>query len=211
MLRKEEDKSETGKTSAFANIPGVDTAKGILLTGGTEAGYRAVLSVFARDVEERARLLRKMTGTETLPAFTTQVHAVKGASATIGAAEIAARAAELEAAGRAGNIDFIQEKLEEFTNKINKLAKDIRSVLGTETPGVRDQTSNADDLYPLLYELETAVKDKNACAIDRLMNEINGKQIDSKTHSALEKISDELLMAEFENAAVSIRNFLNDK
>ena len=206
-----EIKNETGKTSEFANIPGVDTAKGILMTGGTEAGYRAVLSIFARDAEERARLLRKMTGTETLHVFTTQVHAIKGASATIGAAETAARAAELEAAGRAGNIDFIQEKLEEFTYKINKLTKNIRTVLGTDTPGVQEQTSNADDLYPLLYELETAVNEKNVSAIDRLMNEINGRQIDPKTHSALEKISDELLMAEFENAAISIRNFLNDK
>jgi len=192
------------------NISGVDTEKGIGMTGGTEEGYRAVLSVFVKDIEKRTLLIREVPETETLPDFTTHVHALKSASATIGAVEVSARAAELEAAARAGNIDFIQKNLFHFIEKLAELVDNILAVPETEQNVTQEQQSNANELFPLLLDLEAAVKNKNYAAIDRLIDEINGRQIDSKTKSAFEKISDELLIAEYEKAEISIREFLNN-
>jgi len=187
------------------NIPGVDTAKGVAMTGGTEEGYRAVLSVYIKDIEKRTLVLRKMPEAETLLDFTTQVHALKSASATIGASEVAARAAELETAARAGDIAFIQKNLNGFMETLAILENNVQAALDTEQSNVQEQT--ADDLLPLLYELEIAIKSKNVSSIDRLMIEINARRLDSKTKFALEEISDQLLVADFEKALISVKKF----
>ena len=99
-------------------IPGVDVKHGITMTGGREALYFKVLAILCRDAENRLPMLRTVPDSETLPAFTTQVHAFKSASATIGAAEVSSLAEELETAGRAGNLALIGEKLPVFAERL---------------------------------------------------------------------------------------------
>jgi CheY-like chemotaxis protein len=97
-----EQRAADRKGETPPDIPGVDTAKGIAMTGGTIAGYRKVLAQFYKDAQERLALLQEPPDETALPVFVTQVHALKSASATIGAAEVSAEAAALEAAGRPG-------------------------------------------------------------------------------------------------------------
>jgi len=115
--------------SPLPKITGIDTAKGITITGGTVAAYRQVLSLFCKDVEDRLPVLQKAPDTGTLPAFVTQVHAIKGASASIGAQEISAIAAGLEAIGKAGDAAFIRESLPDFLKQLRELTENIRTAL----------------------------------------------------------------------------------
>jgi CheY-like chemotaxis protein/HPt (histidine-containing phosphotransfer) domain-containing protein len=128
--RKRKEKNEEEQTS-FPDIPGIDTAQGIAMTGGTEEGYRTVLYFFRKDVVERLPLLQAAPGTDTdnLPEFITQVHALEGAAVSVGAAQMAAQAEKLEAAGRAGDLVFIRENLGNFTESLAELAKNIRAAL----------------------------------------------------------------------------------
>jgi len=90
-------------------IPGVDIQKGIAMTGGTVAAYTQVLSMFSKDAEYRMPFLQALPKADSVSAFVTQVHALKSASASIGAAELSAQAAALEAAGKAGDMVFINK------------------------------------------------------------------------------------------------------
>jgi CheY-like chemotaxis protein/HPt (histidine-containing phosphotransfer) domain-containing protein/anti-sigma regulatory factor (Ser/Thr protein kinase) len=112
-------------------IPGVDVQKGITMTGGTEAGYRKILSVFCKVVEKRLPLLTTIQTQETLHIFTIQVHSLKSGCATLGAAELSLEAAMLEDAGMNGDLVYIQKNLNGFTERLTKLAENIRSVLET--------------------------------------------------------------------------------
>jgi len=125
-IRNEESPSVI---SHFPEIPGVDIEKGIDMTGGTEEAYRIVLSFFCKDIEKRLPLLQSAPGADNILEFVTQVHAFKSASASIGAAEVSAQAEKLEAAGKAGDLVFIQENLRDFADNLAKLAKDVRAVL----------------------------------------------------------------------------------
>jgi signal transduction histidine kinase/CheY-like chemotaxis protein len=117
---------------SLSTIPGVDTAKGVSLTGGTLAAYRQVLSLFCKDAEDRIPILQKTAESEdTLPAFVTHVHSLKSASASIGAQNISAQAAGLEAVGRAGDAAFIRESLPDFLNQLEELVKRISAALET--------------------------------------------------------------------------------
>ncbi|MDR3199942.1 MAG: response regulator [Spirochaetales bacterium] len=190
---------------------GVDIQKGLAMTGGTEAGYRKVLSSFYRDALERMDSLRAAPEEKDLPLFTIQVHALKSACATIGAAELSEKAGELEAAGKAGNMPVIRERLAGFAANLTALAREIRLCV---EPGAEEKLGG-DDESPALYEslfreLQEALKKQNIESIDRLMAELEKKPLGAKTREALGIISDQVLIVEFE-AAIENINVLFDK
>jgi signal transduction histidine kinase/CheY-like chemotaxis protein len=110
-------------------IPGVDTRRGISMTGGTVAAYKQVLSLFRKDAQDRLPLLQSVPAADALPSFVTQVHALKSAAGSLGAAEIAERAEKLEAAGKTGDMDYIRENLDGFAWHLGELAINIGVVL----------------------------------------------------------------------------------
>jgi signal transduction histidine kinase/CheY-like chemotaxis protein/HPt (histidine-containing phosphotransfer) domain-containing protein len=113
-------------------IPGVNTASGIFMTGGTLEAYKEVLALFCTDVEERLPLLREKPEADTLPALVIHIHSLKSASASIGAQEISTQAAGLEAIARAGDVAFIRQILPDFTDQLVELVKGINTALEAE-------------------------------------------------------------------------------
>jgi HPt (histidine-containing phosphotransfer) domain-containing protein len=145
-------------------------------------------------------------------AFVTQVHSLKSASKSIGADEFSASAAALEAAGKAGNLDFIRDNLSGFNKCLTELIENIRVVVEPAKVAQSAQDSNSQlptsSCSPLLIALEAALKSKNVVEIDRLLNELNQKQLDPRTGEILEKISDDVLMTEYGNALKSVEELL---
>jgi HPt (histidine-containing phosphotransfer) domain-containing protein len=122
----------------------VDIAQGIAMTGGTMELYKKVLAMFRTDAEERLPLLGQVPAPEALPLFVTQVHALKSALASIGAAELSAQAAALETAGKAADTVAIAGKLPAFADGLAALTAAIGVVLtenlaggpgGSQAPG----------------------------------------------------------------------------
>ncbi|MDR2483662.1 MAG: response regulator, partial [Treponema sp.] len=104
-------------------IPGLDVQRGILMTGGTEAGYRQVLASFCRDTRERLALLKTSPDYAgeapaapplSMERFIITVHALKSAAAIIGAAMESEEAARLEQAGHGGDQEYIRDALAPF-------------------------------------------------------------------------------------------------
>jgi signal transduction histidine kinase/CheY-like chemotaxis protein len=208
---KKADKNKTAQdTSKFPVINGVDVQKGINMTGGTLDGYYAVLSVFFKDAQERLKQLEKEPEKENLPLFVTNVHALKGASSSIGASEISAEAFNLELAGKEGNLTFILENLPKFTEELSKLTKLINITLGL----IKTDNSSSKDISvisQLLLELEEALISKKAQTIDRILGKIYKQTMDAKTKEEMDKINDDILTAEFDSAVKKIEELLNDK
>jgi len=197
--------------SSLLFIPGIDVQKGITMTGGTVSAYNQVLSLFCKDAEDRLPLLQKAPEADALSALVTHVHALKSASASIGAQEISNQAAGLEAAGKAGDVDFIRKNLPSFARQLAELVKEIDAALKTDKNGggmanngtAGQAAETARDfaaLVPLLGDLESALEAQKSAEIDRLLEELNQKPLDKQTREALNKISDDVLMAEFESA-----------
>jgi len=196
---------------SFPCIPGVDVQKGIDGTGGKLELYHDVLAIFRKDVLERLPLLQTPPDSGTLPGFITQVHALKSASASIGAADVSAMAAELETAGRSGDLALIGKNLSVFTGKLSELLSGIKAWEASvkenklKAEGLPDTgTPDLSAALPLLRELSASLKSKNAPEINRALKRIKDlssqHQLDSKTKDALEQISDEVLIAEYEAA-----------
>ncbi|GHV41356.1 hypothetical protein AGMMS49546_17060 [Spirochaetia bacterium] len=123
-------------------IDGLDTARGLTMTGGTEEGYRNVLRAFLKEAEEQMPLFEQVPGEAVLPLFTIKVHAMKGATATIGAIDVSTSAAELEAAGKAGDLDTIRDRLGIYYKKLKDIMERIGLALDAGPDGAL-QTDSA--------------------------------------------------------------------
>jgi CheY-like chemotaxis protein len=203
---------EAGDTGSNLTIPGVDIPAGISMTGGTIALYRQVIGLFRKDAEERLPLLQTIPDSSALPGFVTHVHALKSASASIGAAEISAKAADLEAAGKAANLDFIRENLPGFAKALAELAGGIKAWEDGQEPSGSEHVLDNAAVVQLLRELETALSAEDAGGIDRILEELKrqtaSNTVSAKTKEGLEKVNEDVLMTEFESAAEIIRSLL---
>ncbi|MDR2552659.1 MAG: response regulator [Treponema sp.] len=200
-----------GVGGVLASIPGIDTAQGLALTGGSAAAYRKVLAIFTKDAEDRLPLLGSAPPPEGLKSFVTQVHALKSAAASIGAAGISAQAAKLEEAGAAADLGFIGEHLPDFAGDLAVLLEGIRAALKTESSGAEIPVSgmsvssgaDAEKMEQSWRELAGALKTGRAETIDRLLEELSRQNLGTAERKILEAVSDAVLVADF-TAALEI-------
>ncbi|MDR2575978.1 MAG: response regulator [Treponema sp.] len=194
-------------------IPGVDTAKGIIMTGGTVDAYTQVLSLFCKDAQDRLPLLQKTPDADTMKTFITHVHALKSALASIGAQTISSLAAGLEAAGKAGDIAFIRENLPDFAQQLTELVKNIHDALESNTP--KDHTAIPQSLAPgpqsLFMELADALRSQKISEIKRILHTLDQQIQDTQLKKILEQISDQVLMTEFDSAAKIVEELITTK
>jgi signal transduction histidine kinase/CheY-like chemotaxis protein len=205
------DNSSYNPQSPIPAIPGVDVQKGIAMTGGTLSAYNQVLSLFCKDAEDRLSLMQTMPEPEALPALVTQVHALKSASASLGAGEISALAAGIEAAGKAADMAFIREHLPAFVEQLAELVKNISAAINSGKEEAAADTNRKTDIsayIPVFRELADALKSQNTSEIDRILDDINQKPLDAMAKEILEEISDNVLMAEFDNALKTVEGLL---
>jgi len=118
------------KTAAEAlEIEGVNTKLGLSFSGGSETAYWELLGIYCLDVDSRLAFLNYLHAENDLKNFITQVHALKSASATIGATALSEEAKALESAGKRGDMEFIREHVEAFRENLGALAERVRRVL----------------------------------------------------------------------------------
>jgi signal transduction histidine kinase/CheY-like chemotaxis protein len=207
----------------FPAIPGIDKQRGIAMTGGTVDGYRKVLALFRQDALERLPFLRRQPEPDALPLFVTQVHALKSAAASIGAMEVSAEAARLEAAGKgalagnAGDMAVIREALSAFAERLAALAEGIEAALtgGIENGEGKNENKEKPSVIfnsqlSILNLLASALEAQNAPDIDRLLEELSRQELDLQTRETVEQISDDVLMADYSAALDVLKQLISN-
>jgi signal transduction histidine kinase/CheY-like chemotaxis protein len=192
------------------HISGVDTRKGIAMTGGTETGYRKVLAQFYKDAAERLPVFAALPGETGLAGFTTHAHALKSAAGTIGAADVSAEAAALEAAGKAGDTRTIRETLPGFHERLTRLTAEIGKVLeeAREEKGGSVQAGDGGRVLSLLSALRAALEEKSMKRIDKLLEEMDGLSLGARERDAINAVADEILIGEYRKAQEAIDTIL---
>jgi CheY-like chemotaxis protein len=205
---------------------GVDAARGIMMTGGTEAGYRKVLIQFNKNLVEWLPVFAvpprevspEVPGEPGLTFFTIQAHAIKGAAGTIGAAAVSEEAARLEAAGKSGDTETIRKLLPGFYERLLELAKGIgEAVKGTVRNGDGGVQGEKNDAgirdYSLILEqaalLRRALEAKNIKDIDTILLEIENQPQESDIADSFSTLSDKILMGEYQDAINDIDHITN--
>ena len=211
---------------------GVDVKQGLTMTGGTIDKYLNVIDLFRKDAEERLPLLKGFIPDNIdrsdlidknemdFSLFTTQVHALKSAMASLGASLISKEAANLEAAGKVKDIGFIREALPGFNASLIKLLDVISELLSRETPEKETPENglagkaNAADYLPKLRKLKKALAKQKFEEIDDIIDSIkedfNQKAINPTIRKAIETISNQVLLAEYDEAQKTVNLLISE-
>ena len=110
-------------------IPGVDVQKGVALVVGLEEVYREALEVLLEDIEERLPPLQNTENHSNAKLISLHAHALKSASASIGAEQMHLDAQELEAEADSNDFALIGEKLPAFLLSVEDLYANIKAAL----------------------------------------------------------------------------------
>ena len=150
-LQSETDVLET----SYFEIRGLNTRIGITNSGGTSDAYNEILAIYVADCENRLNDLEKYPKSGDLRALTICVHAIKSASANIGAIEISTVAATLEAAGRISDTAHIDASLLPFFDSLSSLLVNIREYLNSirKEGALQDKPADSDFLKNSLAEI----------------------------------------------------------
>ena len=153
---KQKPQTETEVIEAgYFEIRGLNTRIGITNSGGTSDAYNEILAIYVADCENRLNDLEKYHKNGDLRALTICVHAIKSASANIGAIEISTMAAALEAAGRVSDTAHIDASLLPFFDSLSSLLGNIREYLNSirKEGTVQDKPADSDFLKSSLAEI----------------------------------------------------------
>jgi signal transduction histidine kinase/response regulator of citrate/malate metabolism len=201
------------ETPSFSlKIDGLDTAAGLIATGGTEKGYLKVLELYRRDADERLAFLRDFAAdpdAKPISLFITQAHALKSASASIGAAEIFRMAERLEEAGRCGDLETIREQIGEFCESLSNVAERIREALDARAAETK-KDGNAGVDAETVQKLRQALLLQDVGTVDALIVELRKDALNARTEEVLTKIANAVLLAEYDEALTALDGLTED-
>jgi signal transduction histidine kinase/FixJ family two-component response regulator len=202
---KAKPEQKTAAPQPLFEIEGLDTSFGLAMADGSAARYKEALRLFCKDA--RARLEALNTAPEDPALFVTHAHALKSASASIGAGWIAKEAERLEAAGLRGDLTAISGGLASFREELRSLVARIRGALPAET-SEGQQTAPASEDAAGLLRLKAALEAEDLDAADSILNELAALPLNTVRKAAISAVSDFVLMYELNKAVSIIDNIL---
>jgi signal transduction histidine kinase/DNA-binding response OmpR family regulator len=158
-----------------------------------------LIEVFLRDSQKSIPILTKL-GTDDLVTFTITAHAMKSALANVGNAELSELAKSLEAAGRAGDTAFIEEKTPGFIENLNAFILKI-------TPENDKKLLPEDNelLGKTLSEIAAACENYDADSANEILLSLRGYKWSDDVFRMIDEISKLILHGEFEEASEACR------
>jgi len=180
-------------------IEGIDTRKGILISGGTIESYLETLSIFHADGLKKIKDIKSSLGASDLPLFTIYIHALKSALANIGAGEMSSAARTLEVAGEQNDFGSIDLHIGRFLSDLELLLENINSVLAKQKKITVEDKNNEIIIHELL-KLKDALNKLDAGIINRTIDNLRIMNLSENIADAIQNISDKILVCEYGDA-----------
>ena len=156
------------------------------------------LKVFYKDGIDRIEKIEQCLEDENYPLYTIHVHALKSASANVGAKEISKWAEGLEMAGKRGDIEFIKYNTQHFLKKLNSYLDDLKARFEEKQ---EDKPLNIEVLMKLKKAIKAMTAD-DIFIIDQAVDELRGV---TKAESILHNV----LAGNYDNALTEIEKILD--
>ncbi|MDR3213033.1 MAG: response regulator [Azoarcus sp.] len=185
-------------------IEGLDVEKGVSMSGGSAEAYFKVLKSYCKDGREKIGQIRESLAEMNLPLFAIYVHALKSASASIGSTPVSELAKELEFAAKKNDADYVNANVNPFIDMLEPLLDNIEHALQEEEEKnlAMAETSPVDTavLKERLESLRKALDEMDMQIIDEVANEFAAMALPATVKGSLEKVSEQILVGEYEMA-----------
>jgi signal transduction histidine kinase/CheY-like chemotaxis protein len=194
------------EADARIEIKGLDTKRGISMTGGSLPDYLNVLRTYCRDGYVKIDQIRETYHNKDFRKLSIYVHAMRSASASIGAQSLADMAQNIEFAARNNDSDFVDRHTEPFLAALEPLLANISQAITLHDPQTRGDTPIADpeELRKQLEKLKQALDTMSIVDIDDAIARLTGMAPDQSTKTVLDKISELIMVADYEEAILLI-------
>jgi len=200
---------EDDYTPSF-EIPGIDVRAGVQLTGGNEQNYLRALSAFYKDGMDKLSQLSESFERGDTKVYAACAHAVKGAGASVGAVKLSSFAKALELAAKNENLNYIRKNHETFTDEFRALLSNIRYVVAPEGKQASAVVLDSDFIKERLKKLRGALVEFDIEAADNILAALLGEQLDTATGEMLERVSNKILICEYDQALVIVEEMLGE-
>ncbi len=97
---------------------------------GDEEEYTEALKIFADSAKDKADRLEKLMTEKDMENLSMLAHSVKSTARAIGAERLSAQAAQIEAAGKSGDVETLTGSVTEFCGQYRSLGEKISAALG---------------------------------------------------------------------------------
>jgi HPt (histidine-containing phosphotransfer) domain-containing protein len=198
--------SEGDKYSATAaprrrdlEIEGVDTAAGLSMTGDSPEYYAEILASYVNDGREKIGELNEALSRGDLALYTTGIHALKSASASIGAAALAVEAKALEEAGRKQDRAFIDGMHGAFITGLEAVLVRIAAALEAWQGGGAPETG-IEGIREDLRALRDALDEMEVQDADRVMRKINARRWEKSLAETFQAMAQHIVLSDFDEA-----------
>ena len=197
-------------SSSLFNIKGLDIDKGILLTGGTPEYYLETLATYYNDGQERLTEIMDCYKEKNISMFITSVHALKSASANIGAGDLSEAAYTLEMAALQEDMKNLDASIDKFCSMLKDILENIHGALQAHSLELKSKGDMIDpeELKTMLTELKTALENFDIDGINQSIDRLLHSKLTDVTVSAIREISKHTLVAEYDEAIKLIDTLL---
>jgi CheY-like chemotaxis protein len=182
-------------------IEGIDTRVGLVMTGGNSENYKQVLETFYSDSIDKKTQIEDALKKENPSLFTTYIHALKSASASIGALELSEEAKLLEIAGCCEDTEYIVDNINPFLQHLSDTADVIANAL-PRVGDLRAAGAEEDGQGPreLLLTLKTALAETNVEETDKALASLRSENLTVGARKGLAEINRLILLFEYDEA-----------
>ena len=147
---------------------GLNPRQGILNIGGNVEAYTEVLETFMNDYTHAKDALNDAIYTRNFARYAIQVHAVKGASANIGAAQLSELARQLEIAAKSNEAELVIDR----TPVLLKLYEDVNSQILSYFADNGIKVKKQADFAAVLPAIRLEIEESNAADSAKMLEEL---------------------------------------
>ena len=191
-------------TNVRIAIDGLNVENGLALAQGSMRNYLGTLAVFYKEGFEKIREIKACLKTGNLRLYTIYVHALKGATAYIGANSLAEAAQSLEAAGKKGDMLFIEARNAAFVAELETLLSNIQAVISQISAEEQQAFTDMELLKSELSELRAALKAFDPIMIKQTVDSLQKFTRTAAVGATIEDILYNVLIGDHDEAIVLI-------
>lgn len=193
-------------------IEGIDTDEMAVHYSGSLEEYNELLALYCLDGQRKLKVLQELWEERDYEGYGIEVHALKSASANVGAMRVSSRAKEQEKAVNRGDLTFVDSHasklLAEYEEQLGHIQDYLEKNRKEESINVIKKTIEKAEL---LQEMESALDSLEDFQAKECAHKIEGLlecQLETDTEAALEKVKEQLKLYEDEAAEQMLRELI---
>lgn len=193
-------------------IEGIDTDEVAGHYAGSLEEYNELLKLYCLDGKRKLKVLQELWEDQDYEGYGIEVHALKSASANVGAMRLSSRAKEQEKAVNRGDLAFVDSRvtklLAEYEEQLAYIEAYLQENRKQESAAVEKKEIGSRELRQEIETALSSLEDFQAKECAHKIEEILAYQLEEETEETLEKVKEQLQLYEDEAAEQMLRELL---